>query len=95
MRTIWKFPLEMGATDVMLPVGAKPLHFGFQGCIPAVWCLVDDERPFDQRRRFTIYGTGHPVHTEERHHVGTCFKDVFVWHLMADWDPQSIERTTL
>lgn len=87
MRTIWKFQLEMGATDVMLPVGAKPLHFGVQGGIPTVWCLVNTERPFNMSRRFTVYGTGHPIHSEEKCHIGTCFDEGFVWHLFTDWDP--------
>jgi hypothetical protein len=60
MRTIWKYVLNLGATDLSLPKGAKILTADVQYDAIALWAIVDPEAEREPRR-FVIFGTGHPV----------------------------------
>lgn len=58
MRTIFKYPLEIPWTTLMLPVGAVVLTVQLQGDVPTLWAVVDDDKP-KAPRRFATLGTGH------------------------------------
>lgn len=58
-RAVWKFPIEVGATEVKMPRGAEVLHVGAQDELPMLWALVDvDAAP--EVRRFVLLATGEP-----------------------------------
>lgn len=99
MKTIWKFPLE--TTDlqtIVMPEGAEFLTLQVQAGEPALWALVDDEAP-KQQRTFATYGTGRPVRDmakrqagEQQTYIGTYQLDAgaLVWHVFEititiDW----------
>lgn len=87
MRQIWKFPLGVAPDDATvtleMPAGAQIVQFagGEHSAVfaPTIWAIVDtDEQP--EPRRFTVYGTGHPLPRNGRH-IGTYFDGPFVWHV--------------
>jgi len=79
MKSVWKYSLFMGLTEVDLPVGAEFLHVAEQGGIPQMWVLIDPEAP-KETRQFEIRGTGSPVE-EQRTWLGTWQSPPYVWHL--------------
>lgn len=60
MRTIWKFPLEIGETTVEMPNASLVLSVQVQQGSLALWAEVDPGQS-RVRRRFTVYGTGHSM----------------------------------
>jgi|APFre7841882590_1041340.scaffolds.fasta_scaffold129104_2 hypothetical protein len=89
MRKIWKYVLEMKAAiqEIMMPKGARILHFDNQRREPCIWVEVDDTAFLEIKevREFTIAGTGHPIPipAERLIYIGTALFDngEFVWHL--------------
>lgn len=93
MQAIWKFPLPFQHDDpvceVQMPVGAAILRFAVQSVpvppapsweyTPCIWALVDSDAPM-VARRFTVYGTGHPLPALAEY-VGTYDAGPFVWHV--------------
>jgi len=79
MKSVWKYPLFMGLTELELPAGAKVLHVEEQSGIPHIWALVDTEAE-KEPRHFLIRGTGHNV-DEDLTYVGTWQAPPYVWHL--------------
>lgn len=80
-RTIWKFPLSMGVTEVRMPIDAEVACFEFQDGVPCIWAIVDPD-VLKLPRRFQIFGTGHQLPpVDEACYVGTQQQGVFVWHL--------------
>lgn len=78
MKTIYKYPLaDSGLLN--LPTGAKIVHCDVQRDIPTLWIEVDTVAELEERR-FTVYGTGHPI-GDNATHVGTYFDGPFVWHV--------------
>lgn len=81
MNTVWKYPLDVTATQsINVPVNAKLLTVQVQLGIPTLWALVDplvESGP----RSLRIVGTGHPeVHPDDRY-IGTFQLGGFVGHL--------------
>jgi hypothetical protein len=71
-RTIWKFPLVVTDKQVVeMPRGAKILCVQMQGEKPCIWALVDPKTPRSIGRRFSIYGTGHPIQGGPGKFIGT------------------------
>ena len=98
MRTVYKYPgFQLQDHEVMLPVGAKFLHWQaspdgqFFGPLSA-WFEVDTDAPLEPRV-FTVFGTGHPIPADADElkfvHLATRIDDPFVWHLYE----KVIERT--
>ena len=90
MRKIWKFPVPV--TDELaltLPQGAKLLSVQCQGAseVPCLWTEVDPDA-LPQARRFSWYGTGHPLPDEPGAYIGTVqlHAGELVFHLYARAD---------
>lgn len=72
MKTIWKYRLEPGTTELQIPGGAQILTVQEQFNGPCVWALVDPTRE-KETVRFHVYGTGHLINvpTEKLYYIGT------------------------
>lgn len=83
MKVVWKFPLEYGSHQVLMPFGAEVLALGFQHQ-PVVWALVDPDAT-RVTRGFHVVATGEPMASAPGRHVGTV-TDVhgFVTHVF-EW----------
>lgn len=85
--TIWKFPLSIapGSQSIMMPAGSAVLCVQVQHEVPWIWVEVDPEARLI-RRRFRVYGTGHPIDEEGLGYVGTFQVEggEFVFHLFTD-----------
>lgn len=60
MQSIWKYVLNLGATTLSMPVGAKVLTAAMQYDSLCVWAIVDPSRDREVRR-FMVFGTGQPI----------------------------------
>ena len=60
MRTVWKVQLPKEENIVDLPVGASPLHAGFQLGTNVLWVLVDPDAELEPRC-FHVAMTGEPI----------------------------------
>lgn len=78
MKTIYKYAIEGGDAEIMLPKNAEILHFAFQERTPTLWARVDTDEPL-QGRRFKVVGTGWEF-KDWASHVGTVLEGPFVWH---------------
>lgn len=83
-RTIWKFPLTLGQTVVMMPKHSVLVHIAAQNGTVCVWAEVHTQFP-EVVRRFVLIGTGHepPIAGE---YVGTAIVGEFVWHVFEEDD---------
>lgn len=82
-KTIWKYELKQGTTEIIMPTGAEILTVQNQGEHPMLWVLVEpDNKP--QTRRFTIFGTGWPMDDYSGDYVATFQQGSFVWHVFED-----------
>ncbi len=72
MKKIFKYQLKVvGVQMVKMPKGAAVLTVQTQHNNPCIWAEVDPDAPI-VKRRFIMYGTGHPMLSEEvTHYVGT------------------------
>jgi len=71
MKTIWKFQFEVDDNiEIEMPMGAEILTVGIQHGIPCLWALVDTEKD-KIKRKFELYGTGHPVSERHKKYIGT------------------------
>lgn len=86
MKTIWKFPLSSeGEQLIKMPQGCAVLCAQVQHDIPCVWAVVDTDAP-TVKRRFRIFGTGHPINEDDLQFVGTfqLSGGGLVFHLYMD-----------
>jgi len=86
MQTIWKYQIIVGVNDLTMPRGASVLAVQVQHGIPTMWALVNPNAVHD-RRRFVVYGTGHPIDsTADAGYVGTfqMMGGDLVWHVFED-----------
>lgn len=87
--TIWKFPFRVADRfELAIPHHARILHVELQGSTPCIWAMLytSPEVKGDFRRRFAVFGTGHPIPGEmdDWTHVGTFQQGPFVWHVFED-----------
>lgn len=88
MRTVYKYPLLPGRTQLSLPVGSKPLAAQTQrnlyerGEHPFLWVELDTDEVYLLSVTFECIGTGHEVPQ------GAIYIDTFqmpedglVWHV--------------
>lgn len=80
MRAIVKYPLDIGVTHLVLPVGAQFRYFGAQRDQLFAWFEIDDEVPLGDPRKHHVVGTGHRI-LPGGEYRGTVQVDQFVWHL--------------
>lgn len=95
MREVWKYafdPNDWPANDpgssfeFKMPSGAQVLHAEQQDNKICIWALVEPSVESVVRRRFHIYGTGHPVLSVPLTHISTFLTDsgVFVFHVFEE-----------
>lgn len=88
MRTIHRYEIRHGETELLLPQNADVLCVQMKDDTPCVWALVDDQKP-TQTRRYFVVGTGHKVPDElgVNDYVGTFQCDSMigklVWHVFS------------
>jgi hypothetical protein len=84
MKTIWKFQFEVDDNvSIEMPIDAEILTVDTQHEIPCLWALVDSEKD-TIKRKFRIYGTGHPiVENKKEKYIGTfqLYKGDLIYHL--------------
>jgi len=84
--TIWKFPLKVtDVQDIAIPLGSRLLCVKLQHNVPVLYAHVNPSLEKAPVRVF-VHGTGHPVHPEARHYLGTFLLngDHLVFHVFAD-----------
>lgn len=81
---VFKYPLEgLGENTIDIEGGGRPLHVAEQDGDWYVWVLVDPDAR-TQKRRFFVHGTGHPLHDDASHHIGTFHtRSGFVFHVFT------------
>ena len=87
MRTVWKFPLELGTTKVVARLGYEVRSVGIDPATggPAVWIEVTPNAA-PSITEFVIYGTGHehiepPTSDHVTRFVGSVWQGPYVWHV--------------
>lgn len=71
MKRIVKYQLLIiDEHEVAMPEGAKILCVQVQYDQPAIWAIIDDEKPM-KNRVFRIVGTGHPIDFDTQNYIGT------------------------
>lgn len=83
MRTVYKYPLEVGRTELKMPVGATVLDVQMQSGKPTLWALIDLQQQAEERRIFDVYGTGHRMPNFPGAYIATVqtFGGNLVWHV--------------
>lgn len=61
MKTIYKYLVEPGHSDITLPLGAEVLSARAIGDQVFVWAKVDTDEQRETTRTLAVYGTGHPM----------------------------------
>lgn len=89
MRTVWKYKLNLGETEWVLPHSHKVVATGIQddGQI-YIWVEQSAEpKQEGSKKTFHVVGTGHALPEKYPHvdHVGTVFMGPFVWHIYKCW----------
>lgn len=95
MRTIYKYPLELGNCIVNIPVGSRILSVGSQRGTVCLWAEVDKISPYTGKepalieRKFCVIGTGHPL-PNNLIYIDTVVMEPFVWHVYEILKPVGI-----
>lgn len=84
MTVVWKYPVELVEEfSLEMPSQAELLCVQTQHGLPFLWAEVNPETE-KKTRRFRVFGTGHPIDTDEWvEYVGTFQLDEghLVFHL--------------
>lgn len=86
MKTIWKFPLDVGDNLLEVPGNPQWLDVQVQDNVIMVWAVVDTAQPM-KGHRIDIHGTGtaQAPSREEGTYLGTVQRNVCVWHVFHMW----------
>lgn len=94
MKTIFKYPLNVGYNDLRLPQGARVLTVQTQNNVINLWAEVpvangSGHEPETQLRTFNVYGTGRPIPNEPGRYIGTVqqLQGALVWHIYEEIRP--------
>lgn len=71
MLAIWKWELNGGRTEIVMPKGSNILTVQMQRDSPCVWAMVDPKEKETEIKTFTIVGTGHQIPWEAGWYLGT------------------------
>lgn len=63
-----------------MPVGAEILCVQVQYLGAALWAIVNDQHPKEDRT-IRIYGTGHLCNSAKEHYIGTYQRGQLVYHV--------------
>jgi hypothetical protein len=83
IRFIWKYPFSVAdIIEIMMPAGAKVLSVQAQFNELQLWALVWPGA-VEEKRRFAIYGTGHPLPAACGEYICTVqqHSGALVWHV--------------
>jgi len=80
---IFKYPINIGKTDIGLPVGSYVLSVQMQNGQPCVWVMLDPDDENKTVATFEVVGTGHDIDRTDKGFVGTFQDGAFVWHLFV------------
>ena len=90
MEAIYKYPFEIeDCLEINLPFGAHILTAFCQNDIPCLWALVQPGVGETQKRKFRIFGTGHPMPEDvDLKWIATFpqFNGKLIWHLFESSD---------
>ena len=97
MKTVWKYSLPIeDCSELRMQKGAQILCVGFQG-IPdlgvataiQIWARVDTDA-IQEKRKFRVYGTGHPMPDYPGEYIGTVqlAHGALVFHVFDDSEAQ-------
>jgi len=85
MKTIYKYKLNPGYTELELPLNAEVLHADCVGNDVFIWCLVHPEEDYAKEKRvFQVFGTGFNIPEDKRfEYVSTCkmYDGALIWHV--------------
>ncbi len=82
MKTIWKYPVNIGRWTQSMPVDAEILSVQVQHKEVQMWMLVDPDAIMEPRG-FDVYGTGHLMPANPGKFIGTFQIEggAFIFHL--------------
>jgi len=85
MKTIYKYTLVLGSTNLKMPIGAKILTAQKQDGQLRLWALIDTEteQPMETRH-FMVYGTGDVLPKNPGTYLSTLQDGSYVWHVF-EW----------
>ena len=80
MRTVYKYQLDLGTTELELPANAEIITVGKEPRGKySLWAIVDSTAPL-VKKEFIILGTGHEIPNNAWYIKS--FRDIsFVWHV--------------
>jgi hypothetical protein len=83
MNTIWKYPLRIADfQEVRVKLNGIPIHAGLDPSgSPCVWCEVEEDNTDTEPLHIYIIGTGNPLPSRAREHLGSFVQGPFVWHV--------------
>ena len=95
MRTIHKWPLTLGVTKIIIPVGANVMTVQAQQESAQLWADVDPDMP-DEVRTFEIYGTGEQMPADPGEYVATfqLENSTLVWHVFESTHAEQTKGLT-
>jgi len=81
---IYKYQLDLVPMQTIKAALVKaPLNLGWQHNRVAMWALIDDALPLEDRQ-IAMVGTGHPLPEGVAHglwhYIGTVDEGAFIWH---------------
>jgi hypothetical protein len=82
MKVIYKYPFEVNACTIDLPMMSRVVCFHEQNGTPTAWIEQDtDNTKHDVK--FRIVATGEAIDDKSLRYCGTCFIGLYVWHLYS------------
>lgn len=91
MKTIFKYPLNVGHNDVRMPATAQVLCVQAQRNVITLWAEVpvangQGYEPENETRTFVVYGTGRPIPNNPGRYIGTVqqLAGELVWHVYEE-----------
>lgn len=82
MKTVYKYPIELGIFELSLPKGSKIVHADEQSQQYFMWVEVTKETALFEPRRFVVAGTGMVIQDSYQHISTWLDRDShLVWHL--------------
>ena len=82
MMIIFKYPLNLGITELRIPYAAILLDVQMQGDTPMLWAQVDPQG-IPRTLRIHCVGTGQEV-PKHSIHLSTVQHEALVWHFFAE-----------
>lgn len=80
MRTVYKYQLNLGITEIELPENAEILTVGKDPAnLYSLWALVNTEAPLEKKKFITL-GTGTEV-PDNAWYLKSFREHIFVWHV--------------